>query len=103
MLTITNLQFTQIIDYYTSDEGKEHLPEINRLAKKDTPESDDKLLRYCMEATRLNGIFGSYRESKTAESVQDDGRDVKIKPGDKVFVGFVSFPFLSFPFLPDSS
>lgn len=45
-----------------------------------------------MEAIRLNGIFGSYRESQTSMTVNDQGRDVQIKPGDKVFVGFVSTP-----------
>lgn len=78
------------MDYYTSEEGKKHLPEINRLAKEDTPESDDLLLRYCMEAIRLNGIFGSYRESQMDLTVDDYGREVNIKSGDKVFVSFVS-------------
>lgn len=86
------MQFTQIVDYYLSEEGKKHLPEINRIAKEDTEESDEKLLRYCMEAIRLNGIFGSYRESQTSLSVQDEGRDVQVQPGDKVFVGFVRLP-----------
>lgn len=81
--------FTQIIDYYTSEEGKEHLPEINRLAKINTSESDNLLLRYCMEAIRLNGIFGSYRESRTHMTLDDYGREVNIRPGDKVFVSFV--------------
>ncbi|KMU91811.1 linoleate diol synthase (Linoleate (8R)-dioxygenase) [Coccidioides immitis H538.4] len=82
--------FTQIIDYYLSEEGRIHLPDIQRLAHQDTPESDDKLLHYCMEAIRLNGTFGSYREATTAMEIDDDGRHVSIKPGDKVFVSFVS-------------
>jgi linoleate 8R-lipoxygenase / 9,12-octadecadienoate 8-hydroperoxide 8R-isomerase len=36
--------FSQCLDYYLSDEGKVHLPEINRLAKEDTAQADDKLL-----------------------------------------------------------
>ncbi|KAF9892006.1 hypothetical protein FE257_002970 [Aspergillus nanangensis] len=82
--------FTQIIDYYLSPVGKQHLPAINRLAKQDTPASDEKLLRYCMEAIRLNGISGSYRESRTNLTLNDRGRVVQIVPGDKVFVGFVN-------------
>ncbi|KAL2008268.1 hypothetical protein VTN00DRAFT_8250 [Thermoascus crustaceus] len=82
--------FTQILDFYLSDEGKVHLPEINRLAKEDTPESDEKLLHYVMEGIRLNGTFGSYRESQVNLTVDDDGREVNIKEGDKVFVSFVS-------------
>lgn len=83
-------QFTQIIDYYLSEEGKVHLPEINRLAKQNTPESDDKLLHYAMEGIRLNGTFGSYRESQVSTTINDDGRQVEVKPGDKVFISFVS-------------
>jgi linoleate 10R-lipoxygenase len=82
--------FTQIIDYYLSDEGQKHLVPINRIAKEDSPESDDKLLRYCMEAIRLHGIFGSYREAKTNVTLKDQGRRLNIKPGEKVFVSFVS-------------
>ena len=81
--------FTQALDYYLSDEGKIHLPEINRLAKLDTPEADNTILHYCMEGIRLNGTFGSYREATTSTTVQDGDREVSIKPGDKVFVSFV--------------
>lgn len=81
--------FTQLLDYYLSDEGKVHLPDINRLAKTDTVEADDKLLHYAMEGIRLNGTFGSYRESTVEGTIDDRGRPVKVKPGDKVFVSFV--------------
>ncbi|KAL6229356.1 hypothetical protein BDW75DRAFT_235267 [Aspergillus navahoensis] len=81
--------FTQIIDYYLSDCGRKHLPNINRAAKEDTPASDEILLRYCMEAIRLNGIFGSYRESQTSMTLDDKSGKVHIKPGDRVFVSFV--------------
>lgn len=40
--------FGQVLDYYLGD-GKEHLPEINRLAKLNTPEADDILLHYLLE------------------------------------------------------
>jgi linoleate 10R-lipoxygenase len=78
------------MDYYLSDEGKVHLPDIHRLAIENTEESDDKLLHYAMEGIRLNGTFGSYRESHTTTTIDDDGRQVHIKPGDKVFISFVS-------------
>jgi linoleate 10R-lipoxygenase len=81
--------FTQIIDYYLSDSGRQHLPDINRVAKEDTPASDEILLRYCMEAIRLNGVFGSYRQSQTNLTLDDKLGEVQIKPGDKVFVSFV--------------
>lgn len=53
--------------------------------------------RYCLEAIRINGAFGAYREAQTSVTVNDAGRDINIKPGDKVFVPFVCFSF-SFPF-----
>lgn len=85
------------MDFYLSTEGKVHLPDINRLAKENTPEADDKLLHYCMEGIRLNGTFGSYRESTASLEIDDDGRDVSVKPGDRVFVSFVrSSPLFSY-------
>lgn len=87
--------FTQIIDYYLSDAGKKHLVAINHIAKEDSPKSDEILLRYCMEAIRLHGTFGSYRESMTHVTLEDRGRRLNIKPGEKVFVSFVSFHLCS--------
>lgn len=83
------LQFTQLLDYYLSDEGKIHIPEINKWAKTDGPEADDKLLHYAMEGIRLNGTFGSYRLCTVSETIDDGGRPVKVNPGDKVFCSFV--------------
>ena len=40
--------FGQVLDFYLGD-GKEHLPEINRLAKLNTAEADDILLHYLLE------------------------------------------------------
>ncbi len=81
--------FSQIMDHYLSDEGLEHLPEIQRLARIDSRESDEKLLRYVNEGIRLNGTFGSYRRSEVSHVFNDDGRQVAVKPGDKVFCSFV--------------
>lgn len=80
--------FTQIIEYYTG-EGKQHLAEINRLAQQDSKESDEQLHRYCLEAIRINGTFGAFREAKTNLTVQDNGKTVEIQPGNKVFASFV--------------
>ena len=82
--------FTRIIDYYLSPAGKQHLPEINRLAKQDTAESEDKLRRYILEGIRINGTFGCYRESAVSTTVNDSGREINLKPGDKVFAGFAA-------------
>lgn len=82
--------FTQALDFYLSERGKQHLPEINKLAKVNTSESDQLLLGYVMEGIRLNGTFGSYREAASAATIPDGpGNDVQVKAGDKVFVSFV--------------
>lgn len=80
------------MSYYLSNEGKVHLPDINRLAKEDSLESDTKLLHYCMEGLRLNGTFGSYREANANVLINDGGREVSINDGDKVFVSMVRIP-----------
>ena len=82
-------QFSQLLDYYLSDQGKMHLPSINKWAKTEGPEADDKLLRYAMEGIRLHGTFGSYRLSRVNQTINDGGRAVQVKPGDKVFASFV--------------
>ncbi|PGH18399.1 hypothetical protein AJ79_00467 [Helicocarpus griseus UAMH5409] len=82
--------FSQILAFYLSDEGKGHLPEINRLAKDDSAESDTKLLHYCMEAIRLNGTFASFREANADILINDGGREVSVNDGDKVFVSMIS-------------
>lgn len=82
-------QFTQLLDYYLSPEGAPHLPAINKYAKLNTAEADDKILHYAMEGIRLNGTSGSYREAKVNDTINDGGRQVRVKPGDKVFCSFV--------------
>ncbi|KAH0555974.1 hypothetical protein GP486_006081, partial [Trichoglossum hirsutum] len=82
--------FAQVLDFYLSDEGKAHLPEINRLAKLDTAEADEKLLHYAMEGIRMAGTFGLYREAAESMVINDNGRDVPVMAGDRVFVSFVS-------------
>lgn len=90
LLTLDLLpQFTQLLDYYLSPEGAPHLPAINKYAKRNTAEADDKILHYAMEGIRLNGTSGSYREAKVNDTINDGGRQVRVKPGDKVFCSFV--------------
>jgi len=81
--------FGQFMDYYLSDAGKVHLPEINRLAKDDSKESDDKLLHYVLEGIRMNGTFGSYRKVAKETTIVDGSKQIHLKPGDNAFVSFV--------------
>jgi linoleate 10R-lipoxygenase len=80
--------FTQIIEHYTKPESKVHLAEINRLAQSDSAEADEKLYRYCLEAIRLNGTFGAFREAKEVVTVEDNGKTYTIQPGQQVFASF---------------
>lgn len=92
--------FTQIMDVYLGlPEYKEHWPNIVKTARQDSPEADEKILRYCMEAIRIHGTFGSYRTADTNATIdntgfaKDNDGQVKVKPGDSVFVSFVSSPW----------
>ncbi|PQE12457.1 fatty acid oxygenase protein [Rutstroemia sp. NJR-2017a BBW] len=93
--------FGQVIDFYLGD-GKEHLPEINRLSKLNTPEADEVLLHYLMEGiliphlfltadySGMYGTFGAYRTCKENITIDDGQRKLHCKPGDSVFTSFVS-------------
>jgi linoleate 10R-lipoxygenase len=93
-ILLTEEQFAQLMDYYLGP-GQEHLAEINRLAKVDNAETDDKLLHYVMEGIRIAGTFGCYRLANDDVTVEDAGKTLHIKKGDKVFVSIVSHKILS--------
>ncbi|TQN71563.1 Linoleate 10R-lipoxygenase [Colletotrichum shisoi] len=84
--------FAQAVDYYLSPPGTAHLEQIHKAAlSPSTKESDALLLGYAMEGIRLAGTFGSYREATQDDViVEDDGREVPVRRGDRVFVSFVS-------------
>jgi hypothetical protein len=83
--------FGQAMDYFFT-EGKEYLPEINRLAKLDTPEADDELMHYLMEGARLNGETGAFRWVENDITVVDKTAHFDVthhfKKGDKIMVNF---------------
>ncbi|KAM3418478.1 hypothetical protein BST61_g4460 [Cercospora zeina] len=93
--------FAQALDYFFT-EGQSHWPEINRLAKLDTPEADDTLMHYLMEGARLYGETGAFRYATKDTTIVDDtglenfpGSDKgkvthNIKKGDVVMVNFKS-------------
>ncbi|KAJ9312670.1 heme peroxidase [Paecilomyces variotii] len=82
--------FSQCLDYYLSDEGSVHLAEINRLAKEDTPEADDLLMRYFMEGARLRCSVGLPREVAKPSVIEDEGKKLNLKPGQKVICNLVA-------------
>lgn len=78
--------FGQVLDYFLSEEGKKHLPEINRLARSEAPEDFDTLMRYVLEGSRLNGEVGVFRYVAQDVIVHDKGRTLELKVGDKILV-----------------
>ena len=82
--------FTQMLDFYLKPENAHHWAEIQRVAAADAPDADEVLMHYVMEGIRLNGTFGSYREAMVSDTIDDGGKAVPVKPGDKIFCSFVS-------------
>lgn len=82
--------FAQNLDFYLEPQNANHLKEINRLAKLDTLEADDLILRYFMEGTRISSTVGVYRDVATMATIQDGDRKVHVIPGDEVFVDCVT-------------
>ncbi|KAE8349730.1 heme peroxidase [Aspergillus coremiiformis] len=82
--------FSQCLDYYLAEEGSVHLPEIKRLAKVDTPEADELLLRYFMEGARLRSSVGLARMVATPTVVEDNGKKLNLKAGQHILCNLVS-------------
>ncbi|KKA30858.1 hypothetical protein TD95_000745, partial [Thielaviopsis punctulata] len=83
--------FAQAVDFYLRPENAAHVTELHSLATApSSPETDELLLGYAMEGARLAGTFGAYREA-TADTVisEDDGRQIPVNAGARVFVSFV--------------
>ena len=78
--------FAQCLDFYLEPENAVHLKEINRLAKLDTDEADELILRYFLEGARIRGTVMLYRNVATTATIQDLNRTVTVKPGEKLFI-----------------
>ncbi|PHH82259.1 hypothetical protein CDD83_3323 [Cordyceps sp. RAO-2017] len=83
-------QFAQAVDFYLCPEQQAHLDDICRLAAQGSSnESDGLLLGYALEGVRLSGPPGFCREASDADAfTEDDGSQVRIRSGDRVFVSF---------------
>ncbi|PNY27468.1 Linoleate 10R-lipoxygenase [Tolypocladium capitatum] len=84
--------FALAVDFYLSPGGQPHLEELHRIASRGpSEETDALLLGYAMEGIRMAGPSGIYREVAAADAfTEDDGREVNVQPGDRVFVSFAS-------------
>jgi hypothetical protein len=72
------------------EENAAHLEEIRKLAAKNDAMSEDKLMRYALEANRLTCTTGLFRDVVGKVSITDYGKTHSIDKGDKVFCSFVS-------------
>lgn len=86
--------FSQALDYYLG-EGAKYIPDLYKLSKENTPEAEDKIMRYFMEGARLSATVGVYRDyhpvdpSQTTASFQD-GPDTLIVPaGRRILVDII--------------
>jgi linoleate 10R-lipoxygenase len=83
------IQFAQSLDYFLGP-GKQYLPELYRLARLDTKDSDSLILHYALEGVRLGSASGSYRIASKPTEINDNGGKVSVDSGDSVFVSFLS-------------
>ncbi|EFQ34869.1 linoleate diol synthase [Colletotrichum graminicola M1.001] len=58
------------IDYYLG-EGKQYLGDLYHLAHQNTPEADEKLMKYMLEGCRLRAAVAVYREAATDQVITD--------------------------------
>ena len=90
LITQQSQSFVECLNYYLSDEGSVHLPEIYRLSHLDTAEADKKLERYLLEGTRLACSLNLSRKSEVAQSVGDKGELIELNHGQMVFCNLQS-------------
>ena len=90
MVPYQSQAFTQVIEYYLSNEGREHWPAIQRLAQFNTAGADEELKAYVNEALRLNGTFGTVRRAKVEHTFYEGDKEIHVNPGDKIFCSFVA-------------
>lgn len=86
--------FGHVMDYYLGEGFEPHMRDIQKLAKEDTSEADDKLMKYLMEGVRLNGETAVSRQVEKDVTITDKNgipgypQELHFKPGDKVMVNF---------------
>lgn len=85
IITQQSRTFVECLNYYLSEEGSVHLPEIYRLAHLDTPEADEKIKRYFLEGSRLACSLSPSRTAEVAQNVKDKDKRIRLTPGQSVF------------------
>ncbi|RDW95053.1 hypothetical protein BP5796_00816 [Coleophoma crateriformis] len=85
--------FSQVVDYYLGA-GSKYLPDLYDLSHQDTLESNEKVLRYFMEGSRLRGAVSLYRDYVPATGsgpaiIHDGDNTITITAGRRVLVGLI--------------
>ena len=92
-MTNQDVQFARMLDFYLTEENKDHWAAIQKLAKEDTPEAFEKLRKYALEAFRLAtpaaGVLRTV-DAETACTIHDGERKIEVKGGDSIFLDFVT-------------
>ncbi|KKA20520.1 Linoleate 8R-lipoxygenase [Rasamsonia emersonii CBS 393.64] len=81
--------FSQCLDYYLSEEGSIHLPEINRLAKPPLDVEADTMHSF-MEGARLGATVGLYRDVAQPTVVEDNGKKLNLRAGQRVLCNLIA-------------
>ncbi|KAK7739760.1 hypothetical protein SLS53_005730 [Cytospora paraplurivora] len=83
--------FARAVDFYLSPAGKEHLSHIQLLAGQEpSKQTDLLLLGYALEAIRIAGCPGTYREASASDTInEDDSQSIPVREGDRIFVNSV--------------
>ncbi|KAJ4410035.1 hypothetical protein N0V85_004011 [Neurospora sp. IMI 360204] len=85
--------FATAVDFYLSEAGKPHLAAIQEMARQPTTAAADaQLLGYVLEGIRLSGnTLGAFRQASAVDAIkEEDGGEVRVQPGDRVFVSVKS-------------
>jgi hypothetical protein len=80
----------QMLDVYLGEHRK-HWPDIQRCAYSDDPEDFRTLIKYALEACRLDpAAFGLVRIAAEGGSIQDGNRTVRYEKDDLLYTDFVT-------------
>ncbi|EAA30613.1 fatty acid oxygenase [Neurospora crassa OR74A] len=85
--------FASAADFYLGEKGQAHLGAIQELARQPASASADaQLLGYVLEGIRLSGnALGAFRQASAVDAIkEEDGSEVRVQPGDRVFVSVKS-------------
>ena len=80
------------MDFYLSPAGLPYIDEVRSIAMQESSEATDALiLGYALEAVRLAGTYGVFRQASVADTIaEDDGTVITVRPGDRLHLSFAT-------------